>query len=599
MKTLRTLALSALALAPCLAANATATFWGDGFGDIGFGLSARPSGGESVAFGDYAGNLAEDAWRTAFLGAYAGRLSRSMHRSVYLGDEAGQGSSLHDGVVAIGSAAASWSRGMTNVVAIGDWALAGWGNLCDATWINGQVYISKGDGIFITDDPSRQFADAPAFYTNGCWTLQGSLVVRGEMLREDPGTGDVVDPLGVWQGDYDYYVDGYRGLDTNSGRLGQPFQTLTGAVARIAADIDTGAFTNGVPTVAVSRGSYEYLGEIATTNAINFVAISGKGSTFIEPQTSGSPHRMGMPNSDDVTSLPVFKGFTFRGFNASSAYGGTVSSRPWWRNASFFLVAFEDCTFEDAPFFVVDGKSSTVYCYVFSYCILEKCEVRPTVRFRSVPQGPNPGNAGARDPFFCSEFYSSVIRFGEDVSDTESYSHLLSYSCHFDNCFVEKPKVGWSSVMRRNAGYPTVSGLYPSVTNSTIRIGTNVNGSSSVSANYLWNSIYSVGSNSSGVSGTNFFPAYDEIAYGDDLRPTDFSKRFFGYMSGNDRGLKNAILSDVADALSNEGYPSNVVVRLLARRQPAAVPAAAPARPMRMVTPICRDPEDIDLEYEE
>lgn len=594
MKTLRNLALSALALAPCLAANATATFWGDGFGDIGFGLSARPSGGESVAFGDYAGNLAEDAWRTAFLGAYAGRLSRSMHRSVYLGDEAGQGSSLHDGVVAIGSAAASWSRGMTNVVAIGDWALAGWGNLCDATWINGQVYISKGDGIFITDDPSRQFADAPAFYTNGCWTLQGSLVVRGEMLREDPGTGDVVDPLGVWQGDYDYYVDGYRGLDTNSGRLGQPFQTLTGAVARIAADIDTGAFTNGVPTVAVSRGSYEYLGEIATTNAINFVAISGRGSTFIEPQTSGSPHRMGMPNSDDVTSLPVFKGFTFRGFNASEKYGGR-SLGAWWRNASFFLVCFEDCAFEDASFFVVDGSTSAQYCYIFSYCIVSGCEVKPTVRFRSIHFS---GNSGITDLFFCSEFYSSVVRLGEDVSGTDSSSHELAYSCHFDNCYVEKPKVGWSAVMRRSGNFPTVTGLYPSVSNSTIRIGANMSGSTSAPG-FCVNSIVSVGSNSSGVAGSNFFPAYDEIAYGDDLRPTDFSKRFFGYMSGNDRGLRNAILADVADALANEGYPSNVVVRLLARRQPAAVPAETPARPMRMVTPVCRDPEDIDLEYEE
>lgn len=592
MKTLRNLALSALALAPCLAANATATFWGDGFGDIGFGLSARPSGGESVAFGDYAGNLAEDAWRTAFLGAYAGRLSRSMHRSVYLGDEAGQGSSLHDGVVAIGSAAASWSRGMTNVVAIGDWALAGWGNLCDATWINGQVYISKGNGIFITDDPSRQFADAPVFYTNGCWTLQGSLVVRGEMLREDPGTGDVVDPLGVWQGDYDYYVDGYRGLDTNSGRLGQPFASITGAVARISADIEGGTFTNGIPTVGVMRGSYEYPGTLPT-NAFRFVAISGRGETFIEPQSAESCRRMSMPNSDDVSELTEFRGFTFRGFDSDTSYIRLFTRNEWWMRSPFFLLSFVDCIFEEATYSAPSGTDW--YRQVFLFCVLDGCEVRPTVRVVGEGSG-SLNNPGINDLFRGSEFYSCVICMGTNTIAAHAHSPALASQCYFENCYVDVPVAGEYYVFRNSSG-GTVTGHSKGFKNSTVRVAIYLGSGSGSAGLGGENNICSVADRQFATS-TSLYPAYGEIEYGDDLRPKDYSKRFFGYGSGNDRGLRNAILTDVAAALADEGYPSNVVVRLLARRQPAAV-AEPPSRPTRTETPFMPSPEDVDPEYEE
>lgn len=586
----RTLILT-LSLAT-FAASATVVFWGDGFGNIGFGLEAHPSGGESVAFGDYAGSLSQDIWRSAFLGAYAGERARDIGSSVYLGDEAGRKSSLHDGVVAIGDGALSWSKGATNVVAVGSNACAGWCNLRNTTWINGQLYISEEDGIFITDSPARQFADAPAFYTNGTWTIQGNIVVRGGMWREEPGTGAVVDPLGSWSGDYDYYIDCRRGGDGNSGRLGHPFASITGAVARISADIEGGTFTNGIPTVAVMRGSYEYPGTLPT-NAFRFVAISGRGETSIEPQSAESCRRMSMPNSDDVSELTEFRGFTFRGFDSDTSYSRASSRNEWWMRSPFFLLAFSDCVFEEATYSAESGDD--LYRQVFLFCVLDGCEVRPTVRVVGEGSGWL-GNSGINELFRGSEFYSCIICMGTNTIAAHTYSPAFASQCYFENCYVDVPVAGEYYVFRSSSG-ATVTGHSKGFKNSTIRIAA-YRGTGSGSAGLSGeNSIFSVADRQSATT-TSLYPAYGEIEYGDDLRPKDYSKRFFGYGSGNDRGLRNAILTDVAAALADEGYPSNVVVRLLARRQPAAA-AEPPSRPTRTETPFMPSTEGVDPEYEE
>ena len=576
-----------------VAAFATVVFWGDGFGDIGFGLEAQPQGVESVAFGDYAGALSQDIWRSAFLGAYAGERGRNIGSSVYLGDEAGRRSSLHDGVVAIGDGALAWSRGATNVVAIGSYACTGWCNVRNTTWINGQLYISEEDGIFITDSPARQFADAPAFYTNGTWTIQGNVVVRGGMWREEPGTGTVGDPLGAWSGDYDYYIDCRRGGDGNPGRLGHPFASITGAVARISADIEGGTFTNGIPTVGVMRGSYEYPGTLPT-NAFRFVAISGRGETFIEPQSAESCRRMSMPNSGDVSELTEFRGFTFRGFDSDTSYSMSAYGDEWWMRSPFFLLSFVDCIFEEATY---SKPSASYYRQVFLFCVLDGCEVRPTVR----PAGGDVssgwlGNPGINEFFRGSEFYSCVICMGTNTIAAHAHSPAFASQCYFENCYVDVPVVGEYYVFRNGSG-GTVTGHSKGFKNSTVRVAV-YPGSGSGSAGLTGdNCIFSVADRQFATS-TSLYPAYGEIEYGDDLRPKDYSKRFFGYGSGNDRGLRNAILTDVAAALADEGYPSNVVVRLLARRQPAAV-AEPPSRPTRTETPFIPSPEDVDPEYEE
>ena len=567
-----------------LAARATVVFWGDSFGDIGFGLAAQPQGAESVAFGDYAGALSQGIWRSSFVGAYSGRYARDVLASVYFGDEAGLGAGAHSGVVAIGDGALACSKGATNVVAIGTGACAGWCNVHDTTWINGQVYISEEDGIFVTDSPSRQFADAPVFYTNGCWTIRGNLHVIGEMTRADPGTGDVVDPLGAWSGDYDYYVDCRRGGDGNSGRLGRPFASITGAVARIAADLEGGVFTNGVPTVGVMRGAYEYPGTLPT-NAFRFVAISGKGDTFIEPQSTNSCRRMSMPNGD-VEALTEFRGFTFRGFDSDTSYSWHSFDGVWWKRSPFFLIEFRDCAFEEATYSTASGTDW--YRQVFLFCVLDGCEVRPTVRVCGRDDG-GVSNYGVNELFRGCEFHSCVIRMGTNTVAASSRSPSASSSCYFENCYVDIPGVGGKYTFKPNGS--TVTGRGPGITNSTIRVGAYLGSGTGVNAlPAAGNSIISVQDSTQAASGTSIYPAYGEVEYGDDLRPKDYSKRFFGYMSGNDRGLRNAILTDVSEALREEGY-TNVAVRVLALRQPAIhdeAPSPAVGQQLPVVAP---DPE--------
>jgi len=583
---MKRLILSAAAAA-ALSASATVSFWGDAWGDIGFGLNAHPSGGESVAFGDYAGYGAQGAWRSAFLGSYAGSGSAQAWKSVYLGDEAGLSARSHSGVVAIGSGACAFAAGLTNVVAIGTSAFAGWNAIADATWINGQLYIGKGDGIFLTDDPALQFADAPLFYTNGCWTVRGDVHVVGEMKRVEPATGGFVDPLGAWAGEFDYYVDARIGNDGNSGLLGHPCATITGVVGRITAALDNAETTNEFPTVCVMPGSYDYPGELPSIG-ITFVAVSGRDATFIEPSSSNACRQINV-NPDGAYYLPTFKGFTFRGFNASRAYGVRNSSDYWWQFGSFVLVAFEDCAFEDAEFFVVGIHTATTYCFIFAGCILSRCEVRPTVHFRSIQWGIS--NPGITDCFWASEFYDCVLRLGEDAGGTPTSrmsitgepmtSHGLATDCYFANTYAEKPKTAASYVARFRAGGTTVTGRAVCATNSTFRVVQIINSLNLYQSdkNAIVNSIFSAGSYEGGFIGTSWYPAYGAAPFGDDLRPVDDSKRFYGYGSGADRRLRNAILADVADALTNEGYPSNVVMRLLAKRQPVAMSVAPPERP--------------------
>lgn len=599
---MKKLILSAAAAA-ALSASATVSFWGDAWGDIGFGLNAHPSGGESVAFGDYAGYGAQEAWRTAFLGSYAGSTAARTWKSVYLGDEAGLSARSHSGVVAIGSGACAFASGLTNVVAIGTSAFAGWNALADATWINGQLYIGKGDGIFLTDDPALQFADAPLFYTNGCWTVRGDVHVEGEMKRVEPATGGFVDPLGAWAGEFDYYVDARIGSDGNSGLLGHPCATITGVVGRITAAYYNAETTNEFPTVCVMPGSYEYPGELPSMG-ITFVAASGRDATVIEPSDPSSSNacRQINVNPDSAYYLPTFKGFTFRGFNASRSYRVVMSNDYWWQCAAFFLVAFEDCVFENAKFFVAGSRSSTDYCYIFGGCVLSRCEVRPTVRFRSIDIYWF-SNPGIWECFYASEFYDCVIRLGEDSDGTERLSHALGSRCFFSNSYVEKPKIGARYAIRKqaSASNSTVTGHPPGMTNSTVRVGEDLYSFYPDRQLFGANSIVSIGSYDGGFVDTSWCPAYSAASFGDDLRPVDDSKRFYGYGSGADRRLRNAILADVADALTNEGYPSNVVVRLLAKRQSVASPAIPPERPTFAYHPEFRppDPDDGEIDDEE
>ena len=596
MKTLRNIALFILLAAAFSAANATVVFWGDGFGDIGFGALAHPSGSESVAFGDYAASLSQDIWRSSFVGAYAGANARALHSSVYLGDEAGIGCSEHDGVVAIGSGAAAFVRGATNVVAIGSSAMAGWGGLSDATYVNGQLYMAKGDGIFLTDDPTLQFSSAPLYYTNGVWTLRGNVHVQGRMTREAPGTGETVEVLGAWPGDFDYYLDARRGDDGNSGRIGFPCQSITGIVARVEADIASGAWTNGIPQIGVMRGSYDYPGTIST-NAMRFVSVQGRDATVIEPldpANSNAIRRLSMPNGG-VSELTEFNGFTFKGFNASTAYGGGGAYGSWWNNAAFFLVYFSDCVFEDAEFFLIPGYTYSNYLYFFSYCVLDKCEVRETVRYRSNSYLAE-GNDGVASLFNSSEFYSCIIRLGEDAPDGELGYANLAVDCYFENCLVYKPKLKKSRAVRKIGG--TVTGRIPGIYGSTILIGEHVGGTfMTTTPGSSWavsveNSIVADGTNTHVYDSTSWYPTYSQLTLGDDLRPTDDSKIFFGYESGEGRRLRNAILEAVAAALNDQGYEEPVVTRLLAARQLTTGTGSGGSRELRVtISPASEDEE--------
>ena len=111
------------------------------------------------------------------------------------------------------------------------------------------------------------------------------------------------------------------------------------------------------------------------------------------------------------------------------------------------------------------------------------------------------------------------------------------------------------------------------------------------------NSIIADGANTDIFGTTSWYPTYSQLTLGDDLRPTDDSKIFFGYKSGEDRRLRNAILEAVAAALDDEGYEEPVVTRLLAARQPTAN-ASASGTPELRVEVVAVDENDEEEQEE-
>lgn len=508
------------------------------------------------------------------MGAAAGGDSWGNSATAFFGAASGVGSYYLDNCLGIGYRALRESHHMTNVVAIGSNALAGRDNIRDATWINGHFYAENGRGLFLCESNRQEPGAASLTISNGVAVLRGDLVVTGDVWRNADGAI----PAQVAAREFDYYVS-QIGDDALNGTQPAPCRTLSGVLARIRADIDDGKVEEKFFTIGVTRGEYEFPGDIPAFGA-EFVAVDGKAKTFIKPLSEESPRRITKPNAG-VSYLTSFTGFTIEGFNCDMRFSRGSSAGVWFKRSAFYLCAFEGCTFRDADMPAMITKpdeTSWDYTFIFNSCLLDGCEVEPSVIPLPLSKANFYGNnPGIDDAIFRCECYGSVIRLGQHDISRDLAKPFASYTL-FDNCFIEVPRTGGYYFMRGGSAYKTVYGTIPEVSNCTIAIGEIRTGTFAHMNTAFYNSLFTVGSG---------LPAWNDtmtgkgnrnapgMSYGADFRPTDYAARFYGFASEGDRGLKNSIVGAVVDALNDEGQQA-VAARMMLKMQPPVDPKPAP-----------------------
>ena len=498
------------------------------------------SGAFNTSLGYLAGHGAQGN-RMTVMGAGSGGESYSDDYVELFGGACGTFSSYLIDVTGIGYRSVRYSSNMSNVVAIGSFSLSDISQLHDATYLNGQFYAEKDYGLYLTNDKDLKRERAPIFFTNGVWTMNANLVIKGqvEIASEQP-----LIPIDI-SGMYDLYLDSEKGDDANTGYVNRPKRTMKAILDKIA---ETDFDTNYYVTVCVYPGQYEYPMDLDSNVGIVFDAIGGSDKTFI-----GEPFGVSASTNRYVNNRSpywiAYNGFTFRDFDAGLEEGGPAGA--------FCYVWFGGCEFTDAQPRISRNRS------VFHGCVLDKgCVLGSTV----IPMrnGDFSGlELNEHNVIIGSEIYDSIISFGNGADDDRNTAPRLSHRSRFVNSFVLFGICYGAVTYPASDDELTILGQDPTVIETTVIVhSTNQNHFKDVIGTYerkqpAKNCLIAINQ----VDEADVYGESNKAVSSDVLkfvtgsyRPLDSQYWYWGYDSAKTRNIRNSVLADVAIALDQEGY---------------------------------------------
>lgn len=314
---------------------------------------AALEGTDTFAIGPYAGDNAK-ADRTVFIGNgagyYAGNdevngmyYTTSIDSNLFIGAASALRAQDVTSSVGMGHYAFRMARDMRNCVGIGDLAFSSARGRTNEVWINGQIFVGPRR-FYIKPDPAAE----PLMEWDG-----EELRINGATLNQDgTGGGQILD--------YDFYVDGERGDDSNSGIVrGEPVKTI-GRAYTVA--------TNGARIAVLSGGAYTVPNSMggksaAVTKHLRWVALMGPNETTLD--LGGDKGLHGRLDGGSVY-YSWFRGFTIRDpMTQGDGYGGVNVTR-----SAFFGCVFESCVLTGMNGMKVSASGSP-----FAWCILDDCRV--------------------------------------------------------------------------------------------------------------------------------------------------------------------------------------------------------------------------------